>query len=154
MLYTEYMAKVTIRREGGVSIEADLTFEQLKELIGVNGNGHKPTVESQIRQRPVTVPTMQEPDFAGFMDALSPRGRDFINLLRSHRNGIEANDLAGKLGYQDAKQIGGLTGGGLAKIAKKKAVKLKDIYRADITFPEGKRTVIFRPGKLILAIDE
>ena len=49
---------------------------------------------------------------------------------------------------------GGLTGGGISKIAKRHGVKVKDIYRIETTFPAGKRTVTFYPGKLVLTMDK
>jgi hypothetical protein len=147
------MPKLTLRRDDAEYTIEDLTFEQVKELVGVNGYGrHHETVApvtappAQLRPRPVT-----HPDFKGFVDAISDRGKDFISLLKHHPEGIEANSLAGKLGYNDAKQIGGLTGGGLAKKAKSHAIELKDdVYRVEITFHGGKRTVMFYPGKFIL----
>jgi len=149
------MAKVTIRRGDMEFAVEDLTVEQIKELVGINGYGsHTAPVSTptspQIMPRPVT----KEPNFYAFVGALSQRGQTFIDMLKHHPEGIEANELAGKLGYQDAKQIGGLTGGGLAKIAKRFNVKLSDVYRSKITFPGEKRTVTFFPGKYILAVIE
>jgi hypothetical protein len=147
------MAKVTIRRDGAEFEINDLTFEQVKELVGVNGYGrHAPQVrvsaDSQLKADLKDI-------YAEFVNDLSERGRDFLRIVRQHfAGGIEANTLAGKLGFQDARQIGGLTGGGISKIAKRHGIKVKDIYRAETTFPTGKRTVTFYPGKLLLAMDK
>lgn len=147
------MANVTIRRDGAEYEVSDLTFEQVKELVGANGYGHhapqvRVPADSQLK-------TDLKDIYAEFVNELSDRGRDFIRIVRQHfAGGIEANDLAAKLGFQDARQIGGLTGGGVAKIAKRHGVKMKDIYRAETTFPGGKRTVTFYPGKLVLAMDK
>jgi hypothetical protein len=146
------MAKVTLRRGEQEFMVEDLTFEQVKELIGVNGYG------SHSAPGPTETPALQlprlinrEPNFYAFVGALSIRGKTFIDILKHHSEGIEANELAGKLGYKDAKQIGGLTGGGLAKIAKRFNVKLKDVYDARVSFQGEKRTVTFFPAKYILA---
>lgn len=146
------MAKVTVRRGDAVFEITDLSFDQVKELIGVNGHNPVATKLSIPANEDLPQPIQiaaRRPDFTAFLNAISDRGRDFIRLLRDHPQGIEANELAGKLGYQDARQIGGLTGGGLAKGAKKHSVRLKDVYRAVISFPNGKRTVTFFPQKLI-----
>jgi hypothetical protein len=146
------MAKVTVHRGDAVFEITDLSFDQVKELIGVNGHAPGATKLSIPANEDLPTPieiTARKPDFSAFLNAISDRGRDFVRLLRDHPDGIEANELAGKLGYQDARQIGGLTGGGLAKIAKRHSVRLKDVYRAVISFPDGKRTVTFFPQKLI-----
>jgi hypothetical protein len=137
------MAKVTIRRGDAEFEISDLTFEQVKELVGVNGHGH-------------AVPPTAAPhdDFAGFFKAINDRGRLFISTLQHHPGGIEANTLAGKLSFNDARQLGGLTGAGVARIAKKHGVRVKDVYRTDVTMLSGKRTVMFYPGKLVLALNE
>jgi hypothetical protein len=148
------MAKVTVRRGDTEFAVEDVTFEQIKELIGVNGYGsHTPAATPGVPQMMLRAVT-KEPNFYAFVGALSERGKTFISILKNHPEGIEANELAGKLGYQDARQIGGLTGGGLAKIAKRFNVKLVDVYRARVTFPGEKRTVTFFPGKYIVAAIE
>jgi hypothetical protein len=142
------MAKVTIRR-GDAEFEInDLTFEQVKELVGVNGHGHNAPSAAAPQLLPL------RDDFAGFLKVISNRARLFINTLRHNPSGIEANALAAKLSFNDARQLGGLTGAGVARMAKKHGVRVKDIYRTDITSPSGKRTVTFYPGKLVLALNE
>jgi len=153
------MAHVTVRK-GDTHFEIhDLTFEQIKELLGVNGYGQNapstaPTAASTGRTTPAVpvVVSHRHQDFHGFLSDISERGQIFITELRKHPEGMEANTLAGKLGYTDARQIGGLTGGGLAKIAKKYGVRLKDVYKPVVTFPNGQRTVTFFPGKLLMAM--
>ena len=149
------MAKVTLRRGEDEFVISDLTFEQVKELVGVNGySSHAP-------KQPTSAPVMAPPqllplrnDYAGFSKNISDRGRLFLNTLQHHPNGIDSNTLAGKLGFHDARQIGGLTGAGITRVAKKHGVKAKDIYRAEVTFAGNKRTVTFYPGKLILEMNE
>lgn len=148
------MPKVTIRRGQDEYVVSDVTFEQVKELVGVNGYAsHAP------KQTPMAIASIPQrlplrDDYDGFVKAISDRGRVFIKTLQHHPEGIEANALAGKLGYQDARQIGGLTGGGLAKIGKRHGVKMKDVYRAETTFPGGKRTVTFYPCKFVSTVNE
>ncbi len=150
----EKMAKVKIRRGDAEFEITDITFEQLKELVGMN-NGHQHMsavpvlIEEPLRPRPVG------PDFEGFTNALSERGRAFLAILRQHQKGIEAHELATALGFADARQIGGLTGGGVAKIAKRFHVNLQHVYSVKVAFPDNKRTVTFYPGKLLLStLDE
>lgn len=77
----------------------------------------------------------------------------FVDTIKHHsREGVEAFELAQKLGYESPRQIGGLTGGGLAKAANRFRIPLKDVYRTEITFPEGKRRVTFYPGKLVVSL--
>jgi hypothetical protein len=149
------MAKVIIRRGESEFEVSDLTFEQVKELVGVNGYGkHVPTKEAPVRAVEQTTKTSREPDFAGFLASLKERPLRFIEIMRSHPNGIEANMLAGMLGFIDARQIGGVTGGGLGKAAKRNRIKLSDVYRSKATFPNGKRLMTFYPGKLLRGLQE
>jgi len=151
------MPTVTIRREDGQTIEiSDLTFEQAKELAGVNGHGSTTPRLTKKRTTDIAVTfqagTFQAAnDIHGFISSYSnsERAKSFISALRDHPNGIDAHDLARLLNLNDPRQIGGFTGGGLAKIAKKFGIKMKDIYKSEVTFPAGKRTRIFYPGKLV-----
>lgn len=65
------MAKVTIRRGDAEYEVADITFEQVKELVGVNGHGHHSPASA-----PELLPlrAISIPDFAGFLNAISDRG--------------------------------------------------------------------------------
>jgi hypothetical protein len=148
------MSKITIRRgDSEIVIEdANFTFEQVKELAGVNGygRGHS-TVAPVASSSPIPLRPITAPDFDGFYAAVSDRGRVFVDTLKASPKGIDAYNLATMLEYQDPRQIGGLTGGGLAKIAKRFRIKLEDVYRTEITYPENKRTVTFYPGKWLLA---
>lgn len=140
------MAKVTIHRPTGNFTVEDLTFEQVKELVGVNGYGSHSAHES-----PVSIASSPRSDYQGFLEHLSDRGKLFVNILKHHPMGIEANELAGKLSFNDARQIGGLTGGGVAKAAKKCSINLRHVYRTEIIRSlDGKRKVTFYPGKLVL----
>jgi hypothetical protein len=138
-----FMAKVTIHNPRGDFTVEDITFEQAKELVGVNGYG-----------APELVRVVKEPNFRGFLNGLSDRGQKFIKALLDSPHGIEAYRLAELLGFNEPRQIGGLTGGGIAKIAKRNGVKITDVYRSKVTFPDGKRVVMFYPGKAVLAMDK
>ena len=153
------MPKLTLRKNDAEYTIEDLTFEEVKELIGVNGYGqHAPSASVPAVSTGRTTPAVpvvvsnRSQDFHGFVSNLSERGQIFITELRKHPEGIEANTFAGKLGYKDARQIGGLTGGGLAKIAKRFGVRLNDVYKVVKTFHGGERMVKFLPGKLLMAL--
>ncbi len=149
------MPKVSIKREGGLSIEADLTFEQIKELVGINGYS-SPTAHVA-RKEPEATKTRdlsdpfapKPPNFDGFYAVLNDNGKAFIKVLREYPAGIEASELAAKMGLKDATQIGGVTGGGLAKHVMNYSISMSDVYRSEITFPGGKRRTMFYPGRLL-----
>lgn len=88
-------------------------------------------------------------DFNGFYSHLPERGKLFIKILKEHPDGIEAGEMASLLGFENANQIGGLTGGGLSKIAKRFSIKVKHVYTTDVKFPDGKRRRMFYPGRLL-----
>ncbi|MGD0520398.1 MAG: hypothetical protein ABSA48_04005 [Terracidiphilus sp.] len=144
------MAKVIVERND-LRIEADLTFDQIKDLMGVNGHGGTPKVTPAPTNKAPVSPSARA-DFNGFVATISDRGRKFISTLKRNEQGIEANDLARALEFNEPKQIGGLTGGGLAKVAHKQGIDLNDVYRTEITTPNGKRTLTYYPGRLILNI--
>lgn len=134
-------------KENGELVEHEGKFS----LVSVNGNGnghHAPVATTPEKKTSERVETA-EPDFGGFMADLSDRGKSFISVLTQHPQGIEANALAPLLGLNEAIQIGGFTGGGLAKIAKKFRIRMKDIYKSEVSFPNKKRTRMFYPGKLL-----
>ena len=148
------MPHVILEREG-LKMEADLSLADIKELMGLRSsslNGHIPipaALNNEQRQPiPAALLSPQE-QLDQFMRGLSERGRQFVQLLKEHPKGIEVNQLVSRLGFTTASQIGGLTGGGLAKVAKRTGVRLPSIYRTQITTPNGVRTVTFYPGKSI-----
>jgi hypothetical protein len=143
------MAKVTIHRENGDFTVEDITFDQVKELVGVNGYGSHSAAPRKRRQDAPVVIVEGDNDVHTFLSQLSDRGRSFIAALREHPDGVEANALASLLKLNDARQIGGFTGGGLSKLAKKCRIRMNDIYKSKVTFPNGTRTRMFYPGKLI-----
>jgi len=149
------MPKVLIKREGGVTIEADLSFDQLKELAGLNGHRVPPAgdVSSRVSLDPSTFVDETE-TFRAFFKSVSDRGRKFLVVLQDHPEGIEASALATAIGFANAKQIGGLAGGGLAKVAGRYRINLGDVYRTEVTFPDANRTRMYYPGKSLLELLE
>jgi hypothetical protein len=139
------MPKVTISRDG--TIEADLTLEEIKELV--SSNGHRRPSPIAIRQR--TDPGVEHPsDYVAFYKALSDKGRKFFDVLMLNNGGISAESLAPKLDFKNANQIGGLTGGGIAKVAKRHSIQMSDLYRSEVKVVDGKNVRTFYPGKLVL----
>ena len=146
------MPKVTIKREG-LTIEAEVTFNELKELVGVNtANGHKPSpLAAPLPSRPEPIPISGDvPSLDKFMASLSEKARLFISVMREHPKGIEASELAPLIGFSTANQIGGLTGPGISTMAKKLGIKPSDIYKSEIIFPGGVRKRMFYPGRLLV----
>jgi hypothetical protein len=72
-----------------------------------------------------------------------------LNIVRHYPEGISAEELAPKLGFNTANQIGGLTGPGLVKIAEASGFSPDDIYTSVVTFPYCKRRQCFVPAKLL-----
>jgi len=145
------MPTVTVYRDG-VRIEANLSLDDLKDLMGLKGSTTNQTPLSE-RHRPTPAPISTPSEQVGykpFLHEISDRGRDFIQVLRENPDGIEIKALASRLGFNSPTQIGGLTGGGLAKVAKRKKVDLRKVYRKVITNANGVRTLTFYPGELVL----
>jgi hypothetical protein len=141
------MHKVTVTRNGQTFEVSDLTFDQVKELIGMNGHAQAKLPEQ--RKGASLNPNDFVPDYDGFKKALTPKARQFVRILRDNPNGISADHLANQLGFQAPVQIGGMTGGGMGKIAPTFGVDMEDVYVREIKFLNGERRVIYRPGKAI-----
>src|SRR5713226_9177706 len=124
------MATVKIRRGDEVFEVSGLSVSEVRELIGVNGHLKGSAARPSRRMgREGSASTETGPDFRGFYDSLSEKGKHFMQLLHSAGpKGIEAKELAEMLGFKSGNQIGGLTGGGLGKQAPKFHVDLDDIY--------------------------
>jgi hypothetical protein len=148
-----------IKRNNGDVIElSNLTDQLVRELLGVNsnnGSGHTPSPTRQGRPRKQSVSVRindATPDYAGFKKALSDSGRKFIEVLRQHPNGILADDFAVKMGLKNAVQIGGITGGGLAKLANRFNVELRSVYTVEKRFENGTRSTTYKPGRDITRV--
>jgi len=153
----------TIKRSNGEVIQlSNLSDQLVRELLGVNassnGNGHEPSPTktqraSQTRKQPVSMRINDgTPDYAGFKKAISDSGRKFIEVLRQHPNGILADEFAEKIGLKNAVQIGGITGGGLAKVAPRFNLELSNVYMIEKKFENGTRSTTYRPGRDIAKI--
>ena len=90
-------------------------------------------------------------DVPGFLDAISPRARTFISILKANPSGIEAADLAPQLGFNNANQIGGLTGPTM-RIAERHGIASNSIYRTELTFIDQQRRRMFYPGPLTMEV--
>jgi len=147
------MAKVTIKRDGGLTLDVEMTVDELRQFIGVNGsNGHGSHVQTAAHGslRPPPAKEIVRDVDAFFREVNNTeRGAKFISAMRRHPNGVEASDLAPMLGLKDAKQIGGYTGGGLSKITAKHGIDMREIYTSEVDYPDGKRVRMFYPGSLL-----
>jgi hypothetical protein len=143
------MPKVTVTRNGQTFEVSDLTFDQIKELIGMNGHAQSEAKLPEQRKAASLLPENFAPDYVGFRKALTPKAKQFVKILRDNPNGISADHLANQLGFQAPVQIGGMTGGGMGKIAPAYGVDMEDVYVREIKFLNGERRVIYRPGKAI-----
>lgn len=146
------MPKMTITKADGQVIEiSDLSFDQIKELAGLNG--HVSSGNSLRAKKKEAAPLLgftpapRVNDYAGFKKALTDKARKFFRVLHDNPNGISSDRLAEALGFERGSQIGGMTGGGIVKIAATFGVDVKTLYRHEAKFSmaEGRR-VTYYPG--------
>src|SRR5579872_854038 len=143
--HTALMTRVIIKRQD-MTVEAEVSFDQLKELLGVNGHKVDAPLQPQLfevkqprkRQRLGTKRTIKHGDFDAYLKSISDRARNFLDAMRAFPEGVTAGDLAPLLGFKTANQIGGLTGPGVVKIAEEFGFKAEDLYTSVVTFPAGK----------------
>ena len=76
---------------------------------------------------------------------MSDKGRQFFRILREHPNGIEGERLAAQLGFTGKNSLGGMSGGGLAKLGKKYGVEISRLYSSEVRFTNGVRERIYKP---------
>ena len=140
-----HMAKQTIplkiTNANGSIVETELSIELFREFYASNSNGHAAQPSG---------PT--KPDFAGMKSVLSPNARKFLTILQKHAAGISAEDLATAMGFTTGTQIGGVTGGGLVKLAIRFNIEIKDLYTMEVSQQNGKRKAIYRPGRDIAKV--
>lgn len=141
------MAKVVITQKNGTRIEVsdiDLTIAQLRELAGLNG--HTPEQPGLfVDSTGIRVsPSIGGPDYDGFKEAMTDKAKMFFEFLSANPNGISNEALAEQLGFENPTAIGGMLGGGVAKIAPKFRVALEDLYSKGW---DDHGTVIFKPGR-------
>jgi hypothetical protein len=137
--------KIT-EKEGRVIEIGDISSGELRELVGLNGNGHRPPSAKISPESQLSFQTDNKPDFAKFKRELSDHAKRFIVVLSQNPGGVSADSLAEKLGFKSTNQIGGVAGGGLSKLAKRFHIDLDDIYIKEVTREDGERLVIYRPG--------
>lgn len=146
-----------IIERNGVRVEGDFSVRDLMEILGIHNVALS---RAAAAMESVNTPRLFEttaytsagpgPRYQAFLGNISDRGRSFVNILRQHPSGIEANALAAELGFQKTSQIGGLTGGGLSPLAKKHGIEISKVYRTEITKVDGQRRLTFYPGDLLL----
>lgn len=150
------MKNVKITEKDGRVIEvSDLSFSELRELLrfngNVNGNEHAnaQTTASVAQSSDLKFPSERKPEYSKFKYGLSVHAEKFVSILHQNPGGISADSLAEKLGFKSTNQIGGVTGGGLSKLAKTFHVDLGAIYIKEVTRKDGQRVVIYTPGREI-----
>jgi hypothetical protein len=145
------MKNVKITEKDGRIIEvSDLSFDEVRELLrfngNENGNGHARTTASVAQSSEIKLPSEPKPEYARFRFGLSDHAKRFISILHQNPGGVSADSLAEKLGFKSTNQIGGVTGGGLSKMAKTFNIDLDDIYMKEVTRKDGQRVVIYIAG--------
>lgn len=142
------MPNVTIKRGDATFEISDLTFDQVKELAGLNGHG------SKVQTKPTILRSRNdEPDYKAFFNAIGDRGRKFFAVLRQNQGGVTGEDLAEKIGFNNPIQIGGLTGAGLARWAREFDVPLAKLYQKQRNKLEtGAWQTTYKPGSEILRL--
>lgn len=143
------MPRVTIKKDNTTFEISDLTLEQVKELAGLNGHARS------IRKRsPYVVsgtvsyqPPTSEPDYKGFYGEIGERAKKFFVILRQHPNGISGDVLAEKLGFSEPNQMGGLTGAGMGRPAKRFHVHVSQLYvKEREKLDTGEWRTTYKPG--------
>jgi hypothetical protein len=140
------MPNVKITRNGETIEIMDLSFEQAKELAGLNGHGK---FKKKIPQEPhaeVVIGKNGNPQYSEFSRLLTPNSHKFFLILRAHPMGIAADNLAEAMGLKGTTQIGGLVGGGIGKLAPRFNIDIRKLYKKEVRFDKGERKVIYRPG--------
>jgi hypothetical protein len=152
----EYMkkaapTKVTIAMEGKTIEVSGLSVQEIKELIGMNGHANIGGRATRVSSAKSALPRTSngEPDYIGFRKALTEKGKKFIDVLKQHPNGMQADELVEKMGYESPTQIGGTAGGGMSRIARNFNVDLDNVYTRETTFKNGIRQTVYKPGKHI-----
>jgi len=136
------MAKVKITKSDGQVFEvSDLTFEQVKDLLGFSSNS--PLSRTHVSLNPAE----RGPDYEGFASAISDHAKAFFLILGQSPHGISLDHLATGMGFDTPMKIGGVTGGGIAKLAPKFGLKSADLYERYVGRKNGERVVVYKAGK-------
>jgi hypothetical protein len=137
------MANVKITEKDGRVIEvSDISFDEIRQLVTPNGNGHARTS----RTFNLGATNKRQPDYRAFKASLSDNSRKFFKVLHENPNGLSNEHLAEKLGFASTNQIGGVTGGGIGKRANQYNVNVNDLWNVEVTRENGERRVIYKPG--------
>jgi hypothetical protein len=123
-----------------------ISVEEIAKLAGLNGNGHAKDSAAPIAVKPGIQRFPRESDYEGFKKKLTAKAKQFVVILSQNPNGINADHLAGQLGFQSGVQLGGMAGGGMAKHADEFNVDLSRVYTREKLFANGVRRVIYKPG--------
>jgi hypothetical protein len=144
--------KIT-KRDGQVIEISDLSFAEIKELAGLNGHSSNgQSVRSKNAERAAVSSFVSSPkvnDYDGFKKALTDKARKFLRVLSANPNGISSDHLAEAMGFKSGSQLGGMTGGGIAKVAVRFGVGLESVYRHEVKFGKEGRVVTYYPGSNI-----
>lgn len=133
------MPTVKITESNGRVIEvSEVTVEDIKRIISPNGNGHAPVAPK--------LPQKAQPDFTSLKSSASDHVKKFLQVVAQHKEGISADNLCEKMGFNSTNQIGGVTGGGLSKLANRFHIPLTSLYTVEKKFEHGERKVIYWPG--------
>jgi len=146
------MPKISITRPDGVTIEAELSFDEFKEVAGING--HKtasPNLSAPAARRGRPPAAEKLADIAGFITSLNDRAKKFISVLKHNPKGIEARPLAQELGFAGPSQLGGLTGP-LSRVASRHGINVRALYKSVLMTPNNDKKRMFYPGKLTLEL--
>jgi hypothetical protein len=140
------MPNVKITRNGETIEILELSFEQVKELAGLNGHAQSRKTGAHEQADFVVGKNGDSPRYSEFKKALSKNSYEFLRILRDNPTGIAADALAESLGLKETSQMGGLVGGGIGKIAPRFNVELRKLYKKEVRFDKGERRVIYKPG--------
>lgn len=144
------MAKVKFTDANGRVIEiSDISFAEAQTLVS---GSPADTSRKKRKYNPRVTPMPDSgagPNYAAFFQALSEKGKRLIEILKENKAGISAELLAEKMGFRSTNQIGGVTGGGMARLANRYKIDLSTVYTADIRFDGGQRQTTYRPGSAL-----
>lgn len=143
------MARVMIQ-QGDATIEAELSVTELIELAGLNGHKKVESVTPRHQEESMLESASSTERASAFFKALSERGRAFLHFVKAAgAGGVSAEGVAQNMGLKNRYQIGGITGGGLSKSAKRFGFKVEDFYKKIVDSQNGVRTVVFKPGRML-----
>jgi len=136
------MAKLKITHPDGTVYEvSDISFEEVNSLIHRTGSrkpGTRKTIDLQ---------SLDNADYKGFWGAITDKAKEFFIALHKVPDGIPLDVLAAELSFDNSMKVGGVTGGGIAKLAPKFGLRTEDLYQRVMTRKKGERIVIYKPGK-------